>query len=352
MIYLDRNENHFGPAPECLNILRTASPALLTTYTRDFTRGVKSILSEALAEKLSLPEEQILLSYGSEDMLKQIVHCYLSAGEIMMVPQYSWWYYKSVALEVSGTVVEYPLEQKLTRHTNIFVYNSEVIISLVKKNKPKLLLMASPNNPTGNSLSFEELKTIANECRDTLIILDEAYFGFTQQSQTAVPQLVHEYPNLAVLRTFSKLYALAGLRIGYSCIGKNFSTLQTYSKRYLGYNTLSELVALAALRNEEYYSGMAQKISEERVRIAAAFSSTQTSNVFASEANFLLVKFLNGDAHSMQKFLSDHGVAIKTFSEKELHGYVRITIGIPEQNSALLTAVEQYHSQKIQSTTD
>ena len=267
MMYLDRNESQFGPAPECFDILCRATRSDLSSYSRDFVRGVKSALSETLAMEYSLSESDVLLSYGSEDMLKQIVHCYLGAGESMMIPQHSWWYYKSVAGEVNGTVVEYPIHSDEHR----FFYDLDEIISIVRDANPRLLLFASPNNPTGNSLPLNDLRRLLKACSNTKVIIDEAYFGFGNEESRVIPRLTLEYPNLALLRTFSKLYALAGIRIGYTFVGREYRNLVTYSARYLGYNQLSEQLALAALRDRSYYQSIAQTTANERERYYAFF---------------------------------------------------------------------------------
>jgi len=340
-IYLDRNESQFGPAQECFNILQHATKDQLSNYSRDFARGVKSVLSETLAQEQGVPETNILLSYGSEDMLKQIVHCYLAKDEIIMIPQHSWWYYKSVASEVGGTVVEYPMHAEGERYT----YNLHEIISLVRFVKPRLLLFASPNNPTGNSLSIDDVKLLVDECSNTRVVIDEAYFGFTDISHDVMPQLTLQYPHLAVLRTFSKLYALAGIRIGYAFVGKDYQNLITFSARYLGYNVLSEELALAALRDTKYYRTLAATIAAERERYYQFFRTVEGCTAYRTDANFVLVKLPHEDCDSLKKHLAQTGL-IKFFSEKEFPNHVRITIGTPEQNSLLLREMKKYFAGK------
>ncbi len=342
IIYLDRNESQFGPAPECFNILRQVTKSELSNYSRDFARGVKSVLSETLSREYDIPESNVLLSYGSEDMLKQIVHCYLAEGETMMIPQHSWWYYKSVASEVGGKVVEYPMHCDEARYR----YNLEEIFALVRSVKPRLLLFASPNNPTGNSLSMDDVRLLLNECADTMFIIDEAYFGFTDIPYQVMPQLTLRFPHLAVLRTFSKLYALAGVRIGYAFVGKNYQKLITYSARYLGYNLLSEQLALAALRDKKYYQSLAAIIATERARYHAFFRSVEGCIAYRTDANFVLVKLPDEDRDPLKTHLDAIGLVIKFFSEKEFPGHVRITIGSPEQNSLLIDEMRKYFVQK------
>jgi histidinol-phosphate aminotransferase len=334
MLYLDRNENFYGPAPECLDIIKNISPDIVSTYSRDYMRGIKSKLSAHLASLHSISEKQILLSYGSEDMLKQIVHCYLGIGEKLMIPQYSW-YYKSVANEVYGNVVEYPLHI----NNNTFAYDIDEIISLVEKEKPAILLFASPNNPTGNSLSERHLEAILERFPKLWIVVDEAYAGFTEKQFNTVPALVNKYPNLAVLRTFSKLFGLAGMRIGYTFVGKYYQQLTTYSTRYLGYNQLSEECALAALKAEDYYRSISTIINSERRRFTDLFTVSEGYTAFRSDANFILIRFPHEEKERFQLHMKTAGIQIKFFDEPLLQDFVRITIGTPAQNSQLLNAL-------------
>ena len=117
-VYLDRNENNYGPAPKCMEVLKNVTPDMLSSYTKAYKRGVKSPLSERLASDFQVTENQVLLGYGAEDILKQVVQCYLSSNEKLMIPSHSWWYYKEIANEVGGVNIEYPMicEPDAARH--------------------------------------------------------------------------------------------------------------------------------------------------------------------------------------------------------------------------------------------
>ncbi len=342
IIYLDRNESQFGPAPECYDVLRNASRDELSNYSRDFMRDVKSVLSETLAKEYGLTEKKVLLSYGSEDMLKQIVHCYLAPGESMMIPQHSWWYYKAVAGEVDGRIIEYPMHSD----KNSFSYKIDEIVSVVRARKPRLLLFASPNNPTGNSLPLSDMTVLLDECKSTMFVVDEAYFGFNDVPADVIPRLTLEYPHLAVLRTFSKLYALAGVRIGYTLVGEQYEKLATFSARYLGYNQLSERLALAALHNPAYYASIAMTTAIERGRYYEFFDRLDGCTVYRSNANFILVRFSHEDVEPLKAHLQEAGLLIKFFSEKEFPNHARITIGTPEQNALLLSEMRKYFARE------
>lgn len=338
LIYLDRNESQYGPAPECFSILRRVTKNELSNYSRDFARGVKSILSETLAREYAVAETNVLLSYGSEDMLKQTVHCYLGENETLMIPQHSWWYYKSVASEVNGKVVEYPMHAGESHYR----YDLDEVVALVRSVRPKLLLFASPNNPTGNSLSTDDVKFLLGNCGGTRVIIDEAYFGFTDTPYHTLPQLTLRHPHLAVLRTFSKLYALAGIRIGYAFVGESYQKLITFSARYLGYNLVSEQLALAALRDGKYYQSIAATTASERERYCKFFDAADGCTAYRTDANFVLVKLPHDDIDGLKQHLAAAGLVIKFFSEKEFADHARITIGTREQNSLLLSVMKKY----------
>ena len=218
-LHLDRNENLYGPAPRCFEALRAIGLEELSVYSRDFTRGVKSRLSERLAHELKIPEPQILLSEGSEDMLKQAVHCYLGPGEKMLCPSQSWWYYQKVAAEVAGETVTYSLKEA----THAFSYDVDELIGLYRKESPRVVLIASPNNPTGNSFRDDDLQKVSETFRESVVVLDEAYWGFADASNEHIAGLISRYRNLVVLRTFSKYYALAGARIAFAAVGTSLS---------------------------------------------------------------------------------------------------------------------------------
>lgn len=337
-VYLDRNENLYGPAPACLNVVRIITPNELSVYSRDFVRGVKSALSERLAHDLNIPESQVLLGDGSEDLLKQAVHCYLGPGDTLLCPALSWWYYRALASEVGGKTATYSLRQGADE----FSYDMENLALLLRKVSPKILLIASPNNPTGNSFPTHKLKHLLDAFRDGIVILDEAYWGFADSTDEQISMVAGEYQNLIVLRTFSKYYALAGARIGYAVVGKGLDTLVKFAARYLGHNRISENLALAALDSVEYYAKIRADMQQDRERLYRFFEKLQGFTAFRSDANFILARLPEGVQHELQQFLNLRKIRVKYFTEPELRDFVRITIGRREHNDALMKALNEF----------
>lgn len=337
-LFLDRNENLYGPAPKCFEALRAIGIEELSVYSRDFARGVKSKLSERLAAELEIPEEQILLSEGSEDMLKQAVHCYLGPGEKILCPAQSWWYYRKVASEVAGETITYSLKEG----RDSYYYDVGELIALYQKESPRVVLIASPNNPTGNSIPDEDLKKLTEAFRESIVVLDEAYWGFADTSNEHIAELISRYRNLVVLRTFSKYYALAGARIAFTAVGASLSRLTKFASRYLGYNRVSELLALAALDSSDYYERTSQQMRADRHTYYDFFARQAGFRCYKSDANFILVKIPGEFKAPLKSYLDEQRIIVKFFSEPEFINCVRITIGTKEQNLRLLQGLSAF----------
>ncbi len=335
-IYLDRNENNYGPAPKCLEVLKNVTGETLSSYTKAYTRGVKSSLSERLASDFKVEEKQVLLGYGAEDILKQVVQCYLGPGEKLMIPSYSWWYYKEIANEVNGQNLEYPLHVG----EDSFYYNLPEMLELIEKEKPKLVFVSSPNNPTGNSMSVADFHELMQKLPDTIVVLDEAYWYHAESHQTI--KLINDFPNLVVIRTFSKYYALAGLRIGYALVGRGLEQLIKLSNRYLGYNSITEEIAIAALDSPEYYSDIAKKMSADIDLYHIEMGKIPGFTVYKSEANFILIKIPKEMMQPLKEFLTKRNLIIKFMNEPQLNSHLRITLGTQEQNRLVIEAIKEF----------
>ena len=340
VIYLDRNENLYGPAPKCYEVLRSISLNEMSVYSRDYVRGVKSGLSERLAGELNVPESQVLLGEGSEDLLKQAVHCYVGPGEKVLCPDQSWWYYRALASEVGGTTITYGLKEG----AKTFSFDVEELIALYQKESPRVVLIASPNNPTGNSFPDDQLKSLVDAFRESIVILDEAYWGFGGSDDGRIAGFAARYRNLMVLRTFSKYYALAGARIGFAVVGTNLARLTKFAARYLGYNRISEALAHAALDSAGYYTSIRAKIQVDRQEYYDFFSSKPGFKCYHSDANFVLVQLPEGIRGPLQQFLRDHRMEIKFFADPGLENFVRITVGTQEQNKTLRGLISEFIS--------
>jgi histidinol-phosphate aminotransferase len=298
--------------------------------------GVKNILSERLSKEFSVPDTQILLGYGAEDLLKQVVRCYLARGETLMIPACSWWYYKVIADEVGGTNVEYPL----IKGADAFHFDRGGFLEAYRRERPRVVFFTSPNNPTGNSVPLDDLEAILGELRDSVVVLDESYVY--NDEKRYVRDLLALHPRILVIRTFSKYYALAGLRIGYAVCGTDLPAIARFNTLYLGFNRLSQDVALAALDSPAYYRSVARRIHEDKQRYSREWSPIPGFTVFKSDANFVLVEIPPEHMGSLQEFLVGRGLVVKFMKEPLLHSHIRVTIGTPDQNTRVIDAVKDF----------
>lgn len=335
-IYLDRNENNYGPAPACFDALRRADHTVMSFYTRVHTRGVKSIITERLAKEFAVPESGILLGYGAEDLLKQAVACFLGAGEKLMIPSYSWWYYKEIASEVGGVNIEYPL----IKGKDTFSYDIDGMMKVYERERPRVVFISSPNNPTGNAMSPEEMDDLLRVLKDVPVVFDEAYWYNSQRLQ--VRRLLEEYPNILIVRTFSKYYALAGLRIGFAFVGEGLKKLEKMSHRYLGFNRLSEEVAVAALDSPDYYARVADQMRCDKELYYRDLGSLPGCTVYRSEANFILVEIPNAIKSPLKDHCMKRGIVLKFMDEPLLNSHIRITLGTGEQNRLVINAIQEF----------
>ncbi len=308
----------------------------MSYYSREYTRGIKSILSERIAKDFNLLEDRVTLGYGAEDLLKQAIQCYLAKDNKIMIPAYSWWYYKAMADEVGGLNVEYPLYPG----KDSFHYDIDGMIELYEKENPTLVFISTPNNPTGNSLPLEKINLVLEKMKDTIVVIDEAY-AYSGKTNY-VEEMINRYPNLLVIRTFSKYYALAGIRIGFALLGKNISGFSKFTNRYLGYNRLSEDIALAALDSPDYYADISQKLKEDKQIFYNELAKFPGFKVFKSDANFILVEIPGEIKSALKEFLTKKGMIIKFMNEKNLNTHIRITLGTQEQNRLLISAMKEY----------
>jgi histidinol-phosphate aminotransferase len=334
-VLFDRNENRYGPAPACLDVLRHADRELLFNYTRAFESGYYSDLSARLGQLHGVEESRIILGYGCEDILKQTVHHFLARGRKILIPAASWWYYKAIADEVGGVTVEFPLKASATHYE----FDVAALLRMRRTEDPGLVLIASPNNPTGNVIGRVDLRRLLAAYAGVPFVLDQAYFGFAPDDIDDAGDLCREFPHLIVLRTFSKLYALAGVRIGYAVVGAGLGSFQRFCARNLGYNRLSERLALAALDSPLYYASIAHRMAADRKRFYALFRSCPGCEIYQSEANFVLVTLPAAAVADLKAELDRQGLIVKFFREPGFANQARISLGTEAENDALIAAI-------------
>lgn len=332
--YLDRNEFNFEPSPEVVKALKDFDVNKLCFYTRLYDEGKKSIFSIALAEDYGVDESQVVLGYGAEDILKQAVHFFLTetpGRNTMLIPQYSWWYYQSIADEVDGRTLQYSVNEE----EDGFAYDFEALRRSIEEHQPKVVLVASPNNPTGNGLTPDELDRLGQFTpTDTIILVDEAYASFVTDDVSYIARLVGRYPNMIFCRTLSKFYGLPGLRMGFAFVGRSeeMDKFCRYANKYLGYDRLAEDIAVAALHSEEHYRHVAAVMNDARRMYKEEIGRLPGFKVYRSVANFILIKYPPALKDALQRAFAQAHYKVKFMNEPGLEMHLRITLGRAKQN--------------------
>lgn len=333
MIIMDRNENNYGPSSKCRDVVKNLTMEYFSTYSRDYPRRIKS----KIAETYGVPADSVLLGYGAEDLLKQVIYWAApDKGATVAVPDMSWWYYKHIVGEIGARMVEY----HMVEGGDSWDFDDAEVIRILKEDKPRVFVMASPNNPTGNFLTPERVQSyIDAKDPETVFVLDEAYWGFG-----APPMPLGDIPkrkNFILLRTLSKYYALAGVRIGFAFMSPDMQDLATYNAKYLGFNRVSEEMLMAALDAESapYYEERAAMMIEDgkmlfRELKAMGFKPYRTC------ANFILAKLPADKFALLKEEVIKKGFVIKFFSEPIFENCVRISIGTREENELLVAVMK------------
>ena len=209
-----------------------------------------------------------------------------------------------------------------------------------------MLLLASPNNPTGNSLSSEEIGRIMESIpSDTMVLVDEAYASFITSDVDYIAPLVNKYSNLIISRTLSKFYGLPGLRCGFGFIGKGHDQFLSYVNKYLGYNRFSEDVALAALDSDAHYRKVAEQMDWGRQLYKKELGNMPGFKVYKSVANFILIKYPIEIKERLQKALAEQEYKIKFMGDPGLESCLRITLGRPEQTQVVCDTIKRIATQ-------
>ena len=351
IVKLDANENPYGPSPRARAAL--AKAAFLNIYPDP----ANTFLREALARFTGLPQDRLFPGAGADELIDLALRATITPGDVVIDCPPSFGMYPFSSAVNAAQFVEVPRRAD-------FALDVPAIESAVRSNpRAKVLFVCSPNNPDGSLVSDGDLRRLLT--LPVLVVLDEAYVEFSTatQGQTSMADTgkgadarsmgsaghiawTLDYPNLAVLRTFSKLAGLAGLRVGYGAFPEWLLPQLWKIKQPYNVNVAATLAALASLEDLATLQDNLGKLMAERARLSAALSELNFLQVFPSSANFLLCRVLDREARQLKLALEEHGVLVRYFDRPGLQDCIRISVGKPEQTEALLNALKQMTSEK------
>ncbi len=325
IVKLDANENPFGPSPRAV---AAAREALWHIYPDPASR----FLREALAAFTGVPVDLLLAGAGADELIDLVLRAVLEQGEAVFDCPPSFGMYPFSTAVNAGRLIEVP------RRADFRLDLPALREAIANEPRSRALFLCSPNNPTGDAIPDEELEDLLR--LPLLIILDEAYVEFADRPSRI--EWVPQHDNLIVLRTFSKWAGLAGLRVGYGAfpatlIGDLWKIKQPYNV-----NVAAQQAALASLQDLDWLWQNVRALKAERERLFAALDRLPTLYPAPSQGNFILSRVAGGQALALKQHLAGLGILVRHFDTPALRDALRISVGRPEQNDALLDALSAW----------
>lgn len=327
---LDANENPF-PWPNGMKEELFSEQLAFTRYPEDAAQELKA----ALTRYTGVDSACILPGNGSDEMIQLIMTVFGGYGRAVVIHPPTFAMYEITA-QVTGTMVE---RVPLTKDLNLDV---EGILLTAKKAELSLIFLCNPNNPTGTLIPREQLLRVVRES-GKMVIVDEAYGEFAGQS---ISGEISNYPNLLVMRTFSKAFGLAGLRLGYLIGQAKTIEFLNRARQPFNVNAFTQKAGVVALRYLESYKEQVRMIKEETTLLYTGLQEIKGFKVIPTAANFIL--FQPDDPDFWAKELLAQGFLVRNLGEIPVLGRsLRVSPGLPEENRAFLQALRDIAAAKL-----
>jgi histidinol-phosphate aminotransferase len=323
-VKLASNENPFPPAPDVLEALREALAGL-----HRYPDGSGYYLRRALAKKHGVSPEAILLGNGSNELIELLARTFVRSGDEVVIPHPSFVVYPSIVQAVGGTRVVVSLKD----HRIDLPRMRRAITALTK-----MMFVANPNNPTGTIVTADEVEKFLDKVpEDVIVVFDEAYYDFAAGPDFP-DTLAHlrQGKRVVVLRTFSKMASLAGLRIGYAIADPECIALVNRIRQPFNVNTLAQVAASTVIEDETHVRRSVEAV-RDGVRTVSAALDTMGVRYVPSRANFILAEF--SDSARVYEQLLKLGIIVRPMASFGLEQALRITVGTPEENIRLVEAL-------------
>jgi histidinol-phosphate aminotransferase len=326
-IKLASNENSLGSSPKAVKAI-TESLNKINRYPDSNAY----YLRRKLANKFGLPMSDVMVGNGSDELIELTIHTFLLPDEEVIVPMPGFILYETFTRGFDGKVITVPLLN--------FSIDLDAILKAVSP-KTKIIFINTPHNPAGTALTKAEISSFLNVLPyDVIVVLDEAYIEFaTDPNVVSGVEFLDSYPLLVVLRTFSKVYGLAGLRVGYGFASEMITDGINRVRQPFSVNTLAQVGALAALDDNEFVE-RTLAVTREGLEYLYAQLDRLGLEYVRTQANFFSIKTPLGAQETFQRMLKE-GVIIRPMDSFGLKDYIRINVGLPEENERFINTLEK-----------
>ena len=324
IIKLNSNESPYGPVPAVIEALGNYKNYNI------YPDSNATILRTALTQYTGLEGSHIILSHGSNELINLLWHIFLSVGDTILCCPPTFSLYNSITSFCGALVIEVP------RTTDFEINVEDVLAALTPSTK--LIVICSPNNPTGNPVAESDVLALLESGR--IVVIDEAYVEFSRHPG-GFAHLVRHYQNLVVLRSFSKWAGLAGLRIGYGLFPVWIANVMLQAQCPFEVNLAGHIAANETLAHLDEVLTNVHHITKERERLFDMLNSQPYLTPFPSEGNYILA-CLN-DEHmkiaDVRAAVEAHGILLRYFKQPSMQHFLRITVGLPEHTDVLAEAL-------------
>jgi histidinol-phosphate aminotransferase len=323
LVKLNTNENPYGPSPKAL----AAMQAELTDNLRLYPDPNGERLKRAVADYYHVRPDQVFVGNGSDEVLAHVFHGLFQHGKPLLFPDVTYSFYP-VYCALYGIAYE------------AIALDDKFQIEVADYARPNGgIIFPNPNAPTGCLLPLEVIERLLQKNADSVVVVDEAYIDFGGESAIA---LVDRYPNLLVTQTLSKSRSLAGLRVGLAVGHPDLiEALERIKNSFNSYplDRIAIAGAAAAFEDRAYFEQTCQQVITSREAVTVAMQELGFE-VLPSAANFIFARHPQRDAAALAAGLREHGVIVRHFKQGRIEQFLRISIGAPEQNQALLDALK------------
>jgi histidinol-phosphate aminotransferase len=326
-VKLASNENPLGPSPKALEAIRQTVGKL-----HRYPNGGSYDLCQHLSNRLKIKCENIVLGNGSDDLIAMLALVMLQPGDEAIVPQPAFLFY-DIAIQSSGAIpVGVPLKAHQTDLDGMLARISP---------KTRLIFVNNPHNPTGSLISKEALDAfVAALPAGIVLVIDEAYIEFVRTPNCSTSlEYLNSGKTVVGLRTFSKVYGLAGLRIGYGLMPSYLAQLLHRVRQPFNVNTLAQAAAIAALEDQEFLNNTVQLVAEEMAFMYQALDGIGLK-YHKSHANFLLIR-VDKNADAVFEDLLKKGVIVRSMTSYGYPDCIRVNVGLHQENIRLLEALAE-----------
>ena len=325
-VKLASNENPAGPSPRVLQSIEN-----ILKNTHRYPDGNATKLKEVIGRKFSVKPNQVTIGNGSNDIIEFIARSFLGTDDSAIYSEHAFAVYPLVVKAVGAEGIEVPAKN--------FSHDLDAMLDSIKSNT-KIIFIANPNNPTGSFIGRAEiLKFLDKVPEDIIVLLDQAYFDYSSFEDSDVDfDILNNYPNLVMSRSFSKAYGLAGFRIGYSVSSEDIANYLNRVRQPFNANSLALFAAEQAIEDEEFMKECLQLNLEQKKVLYKGLESLGF-HCLPSKGNFISFDCKEDSTGLFNRLLSQ-GVIVRTLGVYKMPNFLRVSVGMPEENLIFLEKLQ------------